>query len=509
MGSTGLVVHRHVVDCQVVGTAADGDRAVRAVLDDDTVTRLADAVQGADGYWVIRRLGLAADVGAHWSSGQVGSRLALAFADALERRTRSHSDPEALCFPDRSAFVAQYLADLAGGRAQGRWEYAQFDRSGPGLAAVLAMGQGEPETLRAALLLLRDGELDQLARAIPPTAQEAVLAALAAPAAGSPAPVLIALRGLRQAGRLSADGAALVLALTAVREQGAELGAVVEPALALAALLAQERGAAGDWASSLSDLEQGRWDAAVQVLGPDTVLGFVRWSNAERSGLRAALTPEGGGREASGERLSTPFGGAFLLLPLVDELCDWAAVTRAWPALGPTPPAAAVRLLVLAAALGRPAAVLADEVLRLAVGGSEAEVSDLADWCGALSAEQVDDVAQAAGDRLVAHGDEHTRLGTPFPVGSGVDLVARAARSALAQLGRMLPGMAGASTPYLRENVLDLPAWLEPGEAGEPTVVELGRSALSVLVSLAGLDRGELVVRRGGEVDRWLLTPPR
>src|SRR5437588_275467 len=66
----------------------------------------------------------------------------------------------------------------------------------------------------------------------------------------------------------------------------------------------------------------------------------------------ASGTAEDTQRAATSEPRYTPFGGMFLLLPLVDDLALEEA-TRGWPAAAETPPAALVRLLLLAKCSGR------------------------------------------------------------------------------------------------------------------------------------------------------------
>ena len=85
--------------------------------------------------------------------------LAHALLKELDRVTaEGATDPDVLWFRDRAAFLARWVADLARGQTEGRWEYRRLAVPGAGAggsAAVAARATEEPETLLLALRRLR------------------------------------------------------------------------------------------------------------------------------------------------------------------------------------------------------------------------------------------------------------------------------------------------------------------------------------------------------------------
>ena len=485
-------VQRHFVTCRVLGQGSAGESAVRAAVDDGLPSELEDAIGavGLHGYWVVRRLDAHAQVGATWSSSQMGAVLARGIAAQVAEVARSGSDPEnALWFPDRAAFVSRFLLDLAEGRADGRWEYAQFaDLIGRGDPAT-ALALAEPAIVAAAVLQLTPAELEAVAVALD---GDAILAALAEPGSVDLTPVLDAVRRLATAGRLAVPrAAALMVATTVARETGIPVGAVAAVAREVADALALVRDAGPDADELLSAVRDGRWrDVAAHTVATDSFLALVRWSAVDRAALTEVLA--GPGRPViEAERVYTTFGGGLLLVPLLDDLCDWPEATRDWPdgAVG------AVRLLCVTAVLGRGTSVAAaaDPVLRAALGVS-ADL-DLTAWL-----DEVTEAHVGAFEATVALPDGAEEVALAVGASPASRLVGRAAHALIGELGRRLPGMASASPAYLWRNVLDVDAWVTFGE--RDVVAELGHAPLSVLLSMTGLDRGTFVV---GEV-RWTLT---
>jgi hypothetical protein len=124
--------------------------------------------------WLIRRLevALAADVDA-----QDGERLALAWggriATVFARTLARGADGEnVLCFPDATAYLVQFVADLAAGSAWDRWYYTHFDslRSLPTSAAIREALTREPGGTGPAIeALAARGSLEQVLSALSPT----------------------------------------------------------------------------------------------------------------------------------------------------------------------------------------------------------------------------------------------------------------------------------------------------------------------------------------------------
>lgn len=485
-------VQRHLVACRVLGQGPTGESALRAALDDGLTSKLEEAIGsvGLDGYWVMRRLYTEAQVGAAWSSSQMGIFLARGIAAQVAEVAHRGSDPEnALWFPDRSAFVSRFLLDLAEGRADGRWEYAQFaDLVGRGEPAA-ELASAEPEIVSDALRQLMPAELEAVAVALD---GDAILATLAEPGTVDLTSVLDAVRRLSTAGRLAVPcAAALVLATTVARETGIPVGAVAAIAREVAYAIALVRAAEPDADELLRAVREGRWrEVAAQGSSTDSFLALVRWSAVDRAALTEVLA-DPDRRVIEAERVHTPFGGGLLLVPLLDDMCDWAEATRDWPsgAIG------AIGLLCVTAALGRGTSVAAaaDPVLRAAFGVSGD--LDLAEWLDEVTKAQV-----GTFEATVALPDGADEVALAVEASPASRLVTRVARAVVGELGRRLPGMATASPGYLWSNVLDIDAWVRFEE--HEVIAELGHAPLSVLLSMTGLDRGTFVV---GEV-RWTLT---
>jgi hypothetical protein len=481
-------VQRHVVTCRVLGQGPAGESELRTAVD-RLGSELEDAMGavGLDGYWVVRRLDAHAQVGASWSSAQMGVSLARGIAARVAELTRRGNNPEtALWFPDRAAFVSRFLLDLAEGRADGRWEYAQFAHLLGRAVGGVVLAEAEPETVADALLMLSPVEVEVVAVALD---GDAILATLATHGPVDVTPLLAAVRRLATAGRPDLPrGAALVLATTVARDTGLSLGAVASAAREVADALALMRGA-GPLASVLLEaIRDGRWRDVAALAAADEFLPLVRWSASDRAAFTEVVAGPGC-IALEAERVHTPFGGGLLLVPLLDDLWDWVEASCGWPegAVG------VVRLLCVAAALGRGGgAVAADPVLRAALGVPDD--LDVFAWLDGVTDAQVTSFEAAA---RLADGGEVTLAVADAPASR---VVSRTAHGLLDDLGRRLPGMASASPEYLRRNVLDVDAWVGFGE--REVVAELGHAPLSVLLAMTGLDRGTFVV---GEV-RWTLT---
>ena len=484
-------VQRHVADCRVLGSGPEGRRALLAALEHDLALDLEDALGaiGLTGYWVLRRLDVRACVGAAWSSPRMSGAVAREVACAVADRVRQGGDPEtALWFPDRAAFVARFLLDLAEGRARERWEYAQFaELLRDPYAGPATLAADEPDVVADALLLLAPTELEIVASSCDGDALLQVLGGPSRPV--SVEPLLLALRQLASAGRLEVPGVALVVAVTAARASGLPVATVSGAARELAGILDLLRAGGSRRPELVAAVRDGRWRDLVALVGPtDAFLPLVRWSPADRAALMTALEGPPLTR-AEVDRVHTPFGGGLLLLPLLDDLGDWPATS-----------AGVAKLACLTSALGRgrSLAPAADPVLRAALGVPDD--LDVATWVEGLTDEDVRDLESRI--RLAETSEAFLRLPATLGATAGGSLVSRVARAAYAELGRRLPGMASASPAYLWRNVLDLDASVVFGVA--EVVVELGHAPLSVLLSLTGLDRGSFVEVEGSR--RWTLT---
>ena len=491
MSAPDLQIRRLVAHCQMPAGTQAGPRVV-AALEEELAGPLGSALStfDAEGYWLIRRLAVHAGVGAGWTTVQIATAVAAAIGQAVRKRARRGRDArDVLWFPDRAAFVAEFLLDLARGRAGGRWEYDEFAPLPEWHDAAIALATSEPAVLQAALLRLGPAGLEEVADQV---CGDRLLEGIQA-GVGVRAPVLSALMHLRARGRLTVTAStALLLAVEAVRDRQLTLAEVARPALDVAELVRLVAGAGAAAEPVLEAVAAGRWADLVVAAGPtDAFLPLIEWPAADRVALAEALTR---GRDVEPRpRLHTRFGGAFLLLPLLPDLWSWSEATEAWPDTDGVGADRLAKLAVLAATSGtaRFAAVLEDPLLRLAL--AIPDHVDVRTWLDTL-----DPAPFAASGALRLDDPVDPWLGTPVPHVLGV-----AATAVLRDLGRRLPGMDAASAAYLWRNVLDVDAWASIEEAA--AVVELGRAPLAVLLSMTGLGRTDFVVDGAGE-RRWTLT---
>jgi hypothetical protein len=134
---------------------------LEAMARDQLQPSLADALapvcpEGDPAVWVIRRLDLELLVDAGWNRDRMARRWAREFAQSLTRILHGPLDGNVLRFPDRASYLAQFLRDLAGDRAWGRWYYGPFRdlASLPRSAAIREALAREPAMAEPALLAL-------------------------------------------------------------------------------------------------------------------------------------------------------------------------------------------------------------------------------------------------------------------------------------------------------------------------------------------------------------------
>ena len=327
-------------------------------------TALAPFFRSADdGVVFIRRLDVPLTVSSAWSRERCARRFAAVLSRSLAQTVQAGGD-DVIRFPDRAAYLAQFLQDLAAGRAWGAWYYQEFDglRSLSTSAALRTAVCDEPSTGLAALLKLSGRSADR------------VLAALTA---GDAARILDRLPQETQGGEVefgrlwmtwneiglgvSSEEAVPRVALRLVLETcrrypggaGGDLGAMAQALVRLAhrisELPADERlRSVFAWvglpdAVSTADAA---WLAPLRGVHPQRLRAAAR---ALADGQPAPALP------GTGAPHTTPFGGAFLLLPLIDRLPITEA-THDWPDLGRTAAADFTRFVILMKCMGRPRA---------------------------------------------------------------------------------------------------------------------------------------------------------
>jgi hypothetical protein len=360
------------------------DQVARARLPAALERALAPWLEGAgQGVLLIRQLRVNLTVAAAWDADRIARVWAEQIACAVGLAMR---DGGVVRFADRAAFLARFLADVATGVAWGKWYYAGFHGLRPlsSSAALRTAICDDAELGLRALLVLSDGERRRVVEALSPRDARRLLGALPAGAMAEDGGGWDALRAawdalpphappaadeprvalelyLRACAMSSAHAGPRLRARALALVRVARLLAAASPARAARLMEALRHDAparlylaAHDDAETLRPLigaPAGWVEAASRMVAPARV---AKRATAEKSATVEPLTVR-----------STPFGGFFLLLPFLDQL-PLAEAVASWPAAGDTPPAAALRLLLLSKALGsaRSARVFWDPLAR-------------------------------------------------------------------------------------------------------------------------------------------------
>ena len=198
---------------------------------------------------------------------------------------------------------------------------------------------------------------------------------------------------------------------------------------------------------------------------------------------------------------STPFGGMFLLLPIIDEL-PLAEALATWPHTDEAAAISLVRFLVLIKCAGYGVArrTFSDPLIRdlmMVPPGISVEV--LNDWQSRISETDLQNFlrvlvawqrSNSSVERQAMLPQDLAHLALPdwLEFSSDVDLaLSQAAQNVLRNFAWRLPGFAESNLPYLRTNFLDFSASIE--EEITRRVVRLGSPPLRLVLSLTGMVR--------------------
>lgn len=402
--------------------------------------RLQQALRDASGeVWRIRRLDLSftvdvaaprgCDIAPAWSE-----RVTTRILDVVEHGTEMEG---VLRFPDRAAYLAQFVLDLAAGRAWGKWYYEEFqslDKLPAGRAIAETLTREPAHGMQTVLHLARAGSLEGLLAALTDGDARAIYVQCfegfsdgrdirdSSPLTEADLDAAYGLLGgagfsgtsgdlsrwsgrllevwngepLRGAGAPQKDhhDALRWITRAALRYPGAER----EPAtfMALNGLLALRRVLAA-FRSSISadrlvrDLSEEKitieeanalaWKEGAEL--PEGALRFLarvaRGDPDWAAQAAASLLKDKRGAVYEDESMITRFGGIFLVAPtLVELLLKEVAETAAGEGEQNQDAAAGLRHLVLAKCLGRPRALeaLSDPALRLLSGCHRSSLQD-------------------------------------------------------------------------------------------------------------------------------------
>jgi hypothetical protein len=470
--------------------------------------RIAEAVQGSlpaalrdalggwngDGVLRIRRLEVDLTVDTTLSPDHIAARLTEAIAKGV-RRARTDG-ARVLSYRDRSRFLADFLRDLAAGRAWERWWFASFDglRMLPVSAAIRTAVLAEPSEGLAALLTLSPPALAHVLGKLTASDAARLLAGFAALGADD-IPVERSVTALAVAPAEAGSFSALAIYLEAVRIDrdcaGRQLAALASALAALDHLLAERP---GEPAVTLLRRLQRRGKYAITkataALAPMLLLAAklrrpLIGRAATRRGIAAARI--GSSIGAAVDRRTT-FGGLFILLASLDVAAIAAAAADAREE-DDLPAASLIGLATLAACAGRAQAadVLADPIWREAFGLQPS--FGAADVSAALAAiaPAVWTVLDTIADPIATRADARFLLSPRATAGgrAAAHTIARLARATLTRFARRLPGFAASSAGFLYRNVLAVSAAVETTPEGFSVTLE--RAPLDVLLSISGI----------------------
>ena len=352
---------------------------VRRRLDDVMTGPLSRALRGTlaqplpleEGVWVIDRIGLELRMDVDCAPELVARHWARHFALSLVRA--AHAGDGVLYFPDRARFLAAFLVDLVDGMAWRHWYWRPFDglKVLPLAAAIRTAVLDGPDRGLAALLAIEQGPRRRVLAALTEGEAKRILAGLSSAHDVAGPPDRAVDRALANEGAWAADrpaiaALALYLALVAVdRALGGRDVAALAGALATLATLRiglaapsldrlAEALRQGDVASlpRSAGLPSPRVLQPVLTLPPSARDRVASWLvDAGTKPFTRPPTPEITESDGVATWLQTRFGGALILLPLLDRL-PLAETTVEWPAPDGLSAAALVRLLVLAKCVG-------------------------------------------------------------------------------------------------------------------------------------------------------------
>jgi hypothetical protein len=507
---TSLRIRRHVSRLRATDRSS-------AVSPDVVGAGLADALRAAapadrGGVWLIRRLDVHAAVAAGAGPREIAGSLAAALVRELDQTMEAGAkDADVRWYPDRAAFLVQWLVDLPVGRVLRRWEYAGFAAESPS-AAIRVRAEAEPDQLLQALRRLAPADLDELVALLSPPDAAAVASSLACgPGSARAGELASTAAQLTATGRLPRDPrrATLLVLVSHVGSPGIPDAALARDITDV--LLGLQACPWADRDALLAALQSGDWATATRLGATTAVTALARWL----AGTRAEALHEIGqasatSRASTSGRGYTRFGGQFLLLPLLAEL-PLAEATSGWPALEGTRPDAVLGALAVVGVLGTDL-VLADPYFRVATGLPDCTRGDLARWTDDVGAPRLstlrrtlDDVLHRRADGVRADLDDPDLLVAGLPQRTAATI--RTTSSALLrELAYRLPGMATASVAHVRRNVLTLDAHVTLDD--ERIVVELGHPPLNLLLSLTGMNRRSFTLPSTGDRP-WIVTTQR
>ncbi len=361
---------------------------------------------------LIRRIETNLTVNAAWTPNRLARAFAATFARTLAPILAGDDSGGVLRFPNREAYLAQFLSDLSNGSAWGKWYYERFRglRPLPVSAAVRTALCEKPTEGLAALLHLPDKARLDVLRALTAPDADRVMATLSYGTHTKDITeiVQVILEAWRETkGSLprptaeAHDTLRLVLQIYSGQSEPPS-PAFVKVARAFLRLVRRlsdatskegKRILASVASRDVSETYRVLGAADAETLAPLRDLPRAKFTGIEhavRERLARPASPLMTSVDSTSEERGyrfTALGGLFFLLPILDAHLP-SDLTRHWPSLRNTPAAAMLRLLVAAKCLGAPRVhqVLVAPLVREVLGvDPRLSIADITKWGNKVS----------------------------------------------------------------------------------------------------------------------------
>ncbi len=376
-----------------------------------------------DGLWFIRRLELAADIDLDLSDREIMLNWSRQFARALQQRMLDDTTRDLIYFPDYQSYLAQFVVAVAQGVAWQVWYFRSFAglRSLPSSMAIVTALLQQPDIGLSALLGMPRADLARVLNTLTAQGAQQLLTGMAEDQQTSSLAVsvqlLVLIEQLDQQHSIPLlvtdhpwlETLELYLRVIGQRPDctGVQFAELVLAAVTLRELTQTlpDRGLIELESAILTGCKAELFQT-LPITQAQRLQPLTKLQRTDKQQLINAVRPEAVAHRAHGQFSDpryTPYGGVFLLLPLLQQL-PLEQLLESWP----DPPAgdkqAAIRLLLLAQCLGTANAVRVfnDPVIRDLTGVPPGlTVIQLLNWLDSIKPRQVSAAQQQyAGWRL-------------------------------------------------------------------------------------------------------------
>jgi hypothetical protein len=351
---------------------------LKARLDETIERRLASALSVAfapwfsesdTSLWFIRRLQVDVALNAALERDQIAeaftAQIGKSLGDALQERA---DDGNVLRFPNRAAYLAAFLSDLANGAAWSKWYYESFAglKPLPISSALRTAICDDASTGGEALQALSPLELRRVISSLTSADARRILDSLAESDAGADEfrsfeAVWAAWSAAESISTMPETWQQALHAYVSASHDFIDAGGsnLRKAAVALSRLYTRlALGSEDDNDRLVMALLEGDQAALYDVAGAadyEALLALLTCPADWRREVGLALLGKRGPRQAveqASARRGTPFGGAFLLLPFLDDL-PLAECVRGWPNTDQAAAVSLVRFLILIKCAGQ------------------------------------------------------------------------------------------------------------------------------------------------------------